>query len=206
MGRNHAFVDRFEEGIELGRSAGELERVALLGHVDDAAAEYLRHALHLVALLADRAHLDQHELALGVGALGEIDHLHHLDQAVQVLGDLLDDLVGAGGDDGHPRKRRVLGRCDGEGLDVVATGREQRDHARKRAGLVLEQHRDDVLHRSSEPSSISLMPLPACTIGQTFSVWSVCTSRNTVRSLSRSISRSAGSTSDGLSMRRPTWP
>jgi hypothetical protein len=58
------------------------------------------------------AHLDQHELALGVRAFGEVDDLDHLDQAVQVLGDLLDDLVGAGRDDRHPRQRRVLGRRD----------------------------------------------------------------------------------------------
>ena len=51
-------------------------------------------------------------------------------------------------------------------------------------------------YRSSEPSSISEMPLPACTIGQTFSVGSVRTSRKTVRSLSRIGLRAAsGSTS-----------
>src|SRR6185295_11908001 len=201
-----ALVDRLEEGVELAGGAGQLEGVAFLGDVDDAAAEDLRHPLHLVALLADRAYLDEHELALGVGALGQVDHLHHLDQAVQVLGDLLDHLVGAGGDDRHARQRGILGRCDGQGLDVVAAGGKEADHARQGAGFVFQEDCDDVLHRSSEPSSISVMPLPALTIGQTFSVWSVWTSRNTVRSLRRSASRSAGSTSLGLSIRMPTWP
>jgi diphthamide biosynthesis methyltransferase len=49
--------------------AGQLDGVALLGDVDDAAAEDVGHALHLLALLADRAHLHEHELALGVGCL-----------------------------------------------------------------------------------------------------------------------------------------
>jgi hypothetical protein len=106
--------------------AGQLDGVALLGHVDDAAAEDVGHALHLLALLAHRAHLDQHQLALGVAAFGQVDDLDDLDQPVQVLGDLLDDLVGAGGDDGHARQRRVLGRRHGQALDVVAAGREQR--------------------------------------------------------------------------------
>jgi hypothetical protein len=44
-------------------------------------------------------------------------------------------------------------------------------------------------------SNISLMPLPACTIGKTFSVGSVRKSMNTVRSLSLRASRSAASTS-----------
>ena len=61
-------------------------------------------------------------------------------------------------------------------------------------------------YRSSLPSSISVMPLPAWTIGQTFSVGSVRTSRKTVRSLRRMASRSAGSTSAGFSISMPTWP
>src|SRR6476659_2604749 len=85
-----ALVDRLEEGVELAGGAGQLEGVALLGDVDDAAAEDLRHPLHLVALLANGAHLDQHELALGVRAFREVDVLDHLDPAVPVLADLLD--------------------------------------------------------------------------------------------------------------------
>jgi hypothetical protein len=75
--------------------AGQLDRVGLFGDIDDAAAEDIRGALHLFALLAHGAHLDQHQLALDVRAFGQIDHLHHLDQAVQVLGDLLDHVVRA---------------------------------------------------------------------------------------------------------------
>ena len=65
--------------------AGQLDRVALLGDVDDAAAEDVGHALHLVALLADGAHLDQHQLALDVVALGQVDDLDHLDQRFSCL-------------------------------------------------------------------------------------------------------------------------
>ena len=40
----------------------------------------------------------------------------------------------------------VFGRRDGQAFDVVAARREQRDHARQRARLVLEQHGNDVFH------------------------------------------------------------
>ena len=145
--------------------AGEFERVALFGDVDDAAAEDVGHALHLVALLADRAHLDEHQFALGEAAFGQVDDLDHLDQPVQVLGDLLDHLVGAGGDDGHARQRSIFGGRDGQAFDVVAARREQRHDARERAGLVFQQHRNDVFHvirpaRSSKPAAVTAGPWP----------------------------------------------
>ena len=77
----------------LAPGAGQLDGVGLVGHVDDAAAEDVRHALHLLAVLAGGAHLDQHQLALDVLALGQVHDLDHVDQLVQLLGDLLDDLV-----------------------------------------------------------------------------------------------------------------
>src|SRR5262249_34977140 len=133
---------------------------------------------------------------------GEIDDLDHVDQLVQLLGDLLDHLVRARGDDRHARQRRVLGRGHGQRLDVVAARREQPRHARQRAGLVLEQHRDDVPHTRI----ISESPLPPGTIGNTFSVWSVTKSMNTSSFLRANASFRAGTTSSGFSIFIPTWP
>src|SRR5687768_9043424 len=195
-------IERLEKGVELGAGTGQLDGVVLVGDVDDAPAEDVRHALHLLAVLAHGAHLDQHQLALDVVAVGEIDHLHHVDQLVELLGDLLDHLVGPGRDDGHPRKRRVLGGRDGERLDVVAARGEEARHARERAGLVLEEDGDDVPHTRI----ISDRPLPPGTIGNTFSVWSVMKSMNTRSSLRANASFSAGSTSPGFSILIPTCP
>src|SRR5688500_7118431 len=63
-------IDRLEKSVELRSGAGQLDRVILVGHVDDAPAKNVRHALHLLAVLADRAHLDEHQLALDVLAFG----------------------------------------------------------------------------------------------------------------------------------------
>src|SRR5690606_17889529 len=113
-----AAVQGVDERLDLFLHAGQLDRVGLVGDVDDAAAEDVGHALHFLALLADRAHLYEHELALDVRALGDVDHLDHVHQAVQVLGDLLDDLVRPDRDHGQARQRGVLGGRDGQGLDV----------------------------------------------------------------------------------------
>src|SRR6478672_6075609 len=200
-------VERFQEGVELLGGAGQLDGVGLVGDVDDAPAEDVRDALEFLAVLAGGADLHEHELALDVLALREVDHLHHVDQLVQLLGDLLDDLVAAGGDDGHARHRRVLGGRDGERLDVVAARREKPRHAGKGACLVLHEDRKDVAHGySSSERIISDMPLPPGTIGKTFSVWSVMKSMKTRRSFMANASVSAPSTSAGLSMRMPTWP
>ena len=195
-----------QERVELLAGAGQLDRVALVGDVEDAAAEDVGEPLHLVAVLARRAHLDEHQLALDVVALGQVDDLHHLDQLVQLLGDLLDDVVGARGDDRHPRHRRVLGRRHGQRLDVVAARGEQARDARQRARLVLDEDGQDVSHHSSSARIISVSPLPPGIIGNTFSVWSVMKSRNTSRSFCANASLSAPSTSPGFSIFMPTWP
>src|SRR5690349_6515260 len=135
-------------------------------------------------------------------AVGQIHQLHHVHQLVQLLGDLLDHFVRAGGNDGHARERRVLGGRNGQRLDVVAARRKQSGHPRQSARLVLEQDRDDMSHTRI----ISERPFPPGTIGNTFSVWSVTKSRNTRSSLRLNASFSAGSTSPGFSIFMPTWP
>ena len=118
------------------------------------------------------------------------------------------------GDDRHARHRRVLGRRDGQRLDVVAARGEEARDARQRARLVLHEDREDVAHgrprldeppraHSSSARIISVRPLPPGTIGNTFSVWSVMKSRKTRRSFCANASRSAPSTSPGFSILMP---
>src|SRR5471030_787133 len=75
-------VERFEEGVELLGGSGELDRVGLVGDVDDAPAEDVRGALDFLAVLAPGPDLHEHELALYVLALRKVDHLHDVDQLV----------------------------------------------------------------------------------------------------------------------------
>jgi hypothetical protein len=62
------------------------------------AAEDVGQALEFLAPLPARgAHLDEHQLALDMGPSVRSTSLT-IDQLVELLGDLLDDLLGAGGD------------------------------------------------------------------------------------------------------------
>ena len=115
-------VERGDEGVELGTGTGQLDHIGRFGDVDDTATENIGHTLHLFAILARRANLDQHQFALVLRSRGEIHHLYDINQLVELLGDLLEHLVGAPGQDGHPRQRRVFGRRHGQRFDVVAAG------------------------------------------------------------------------------------
>src|SRR2546429_7902578 len=81
---NGAVVERVDEGVELASVAGELDGVGVVGDVDDAPAEDVRHALHVLALLLPGAHLDEHQLALDMLSFREVDHLDNVDQLVQL--------------------------------------------------------------------------------------------------------------------------
>jgi hypothetical protein len=148
----HHFDDVFlshcvQEGIELGLFAGDFDDVSSGGHVEDVAPEDFGQALDFFAPAIDRTRFHHHQFALDVGGLGNVDELHHVNQFVQLLGDLFDDLIVARGDQGHAGQRRVLGRGHGQRFDVVAAGGEQPGHAGERAGFVFNQDGDDMAHR-----------------------------------------------------------
>ena len=79
-------------------------------------------------------------------AFRQIHQLDHLDQLVEILGDLLDYLFVAHGGQGQSRQGRIFGRRNGETLDVVVALREQANHAGQRTWLVFHQQRNDVSH------------------------------------------------------------
>src|SRR5690554_260186 len=135
-----------DEGFDFFLHTRELDGVDLVRDVDDAATKDVGHAFHLVAFLAHRPDLDQHQLALDMRTFGKVDHLDHIDQAIQVLGDLFDDFVRAISDDGHARQGRVFGRRHRQGFDVVAAGRKKAHDARQGTGFVFQEDRNHVFH------------------------------------------------------------
>ena len=79
-----------QQGVELVAAAGDLDRDRVRRHVDDAGAEQRDGLQDVAAGRGIGAHLDQHELALHGGRRLELDDLEHVDQLVQLLGDLLE--------------------------------------------------------------------------------------------------------------------
>ena len=82
--------------------------------VDDLGPEQLDGVEHLAAGVGVGPDLDQQQLAVDRGRAVELDDLDHLDQLVELLGDLLERGVLDVDDDRHPGDLGVLGRADRE--------------------------------------------------------------------------------------------
>src|SRR5436190_1377234 len=117
--------------------AGERDRLG--ADVHDLGLEYLREADDLRPPLRRRRHLDHQELELD-RRRAELGHLQHVDQLVQLLGDLVDGVLRAVDPDRDAAAARVLRRPDREGLDVEAAAGEEAGAAREHAGPVLHEH------------------------------------------------------------------
>src|SRR3954451_21889843 len=210
-----------EQRLQLVRGAGGLEGHRVGVDVDDARAEQLGGLQHLRALGQRRADLHEQQFALDGGALLQLDDLDHLDQLVQLLGDLLERRGLGVGDDRHAGQVGVLGGPDGEGLDVEPAAAEQRRDAGQDTGLVLDQDGQGVARhrkwspqtwsapktgRTSRAAMMSSLLDPAATIGQTWASWPTTKSMTTgASSIAMAFSITA-STSSLVSHRRPTQP
>ena len=148
--RLHELADA--EGLQHAQQVGELVGVAdgldgdrVGGDVDDLGAEELDGVEHRAAGGGVGPDLDEQQLAVDRPGAVELDDLDHLDELVELLGDLLERGLVDVDHDGHPRDLGVLGRADGEAVDVVAAAREQARDAGQDAGLVLDQDGQGVL-------------------------------------------------------------
>ena len=87
----------------------------------------------------------------------ELGDLHHVDQLVELLDHLLERRRLDVDDDRDPAEALVLGGRDGQREDVEAAPGEQPGDAGEHAGLVLDEHRQDVV-LDSRPSLIGRPP------------------------------------------------
>jgi hypothetical protein len=87
---NGCFCQRINEGIQLVGGTGKLDGIDRWGDIHDLATEDIGRALEFGTGGTGGLDLDQHQLAFDMGAFGEIHHLDHFNQLVELLGDLLD--------------------------------------------------------------------------------------------------------------------
>ena len=95
--------------------------------------------------------LEQRHLAGDRGVGLHVADLDHVDELVELLGDLIDRVHGAVDGQRHPRDVRILGRADRERVDVEAAAAEQTGDPGQDAGPVLDQQREQVL-AAGEPA------------------------------------------------------
>ena len=151
---------QFDEGLHLVGRAGHLEHEGIGLGVDHLGPEDIGQAQRLGALLAGALDLDQRQLALDVRTFqGEVVHLVHRHQPIELGLDLLDHHRRSRGDDGDAREVFLhVGLRHREALDVVAAAGKQADHARQDAGLVVDQHGDGVARNGVDGAHTSTMP------------------------------------------------
>src|SRR5215211_4801879 len=215
-------VEQLKHGLDLGGAAGGLDGEGVGADVDDLGPEHLGQLDDLVADGRVGLDLDQDQLALHRLVVLQLNDLEHVDQLVELLGDLLQGPLGAVDHDGHAAAARVLGGADGQAVDVEAAPAEQPRDAGQDPGLVLDQDRDGVgAHQArtsrrvaaacssglnSGPRMISSLGRPAATIGKTPSWVSTRKSTTTDWSSVASAFSRVASTSSARSQRRPSAP
>src|SRR5215472_13033887 len=197
-------------------AAGGLDRDRVERHVDDPRAEEPRCLQHLRAAIGVGADLDEDQLALhGLRRL-ELYDLEHVNELIELLGDLLQGVLVAVHHDRHAGDFLVLGRPDREGVDVEAPAGEQARDPDEDARLVLHENGEGVRRHSSVPPSqsgamsranlMSSLPVPAATIGHTMaSLWTT-KSITTGWSLMAMACSMTASTSSLRSHRSPMHP
>ena len=99
-----------------------------------------------------RMQLDKDKLAAYRVMLLDVVDAHDLLQLVELLDDLLEDDLVALHDDRHARNARIIGRGNGQRVDVVAAAAEKAGNARQNTGVILYGDRKDkLLHWSIFP-------------------------------------------------------
>src|SRR5690606_31018298 len=194
-------LQHLEHRGQLVAATGGLDGDGLRGDVHGLGAEQLHDLDDLGARLVVRAHLHQNEFALNRLSGLELDDLQHVDELVELLGDLLQGQVLDVHHDGDTGDLRVLGDTDGERVDVEAAAGEQGGDPGEDAGSVLHMDGARVLGhgvwlfpapssslspksgRTSLAAMISSLEVPAATIGQTMASSWTMKSTTTGRSL-----------------------
>jgi len=134
------------EGVDLRFASSELHNEAIRRRIENAASESHNVTPYSVGPFRPNLQLEQNEFALEMLSECHVLDVHHVDELVELIGDLLNDSVRALGDQGEARYGRVVGRGDGQGFNVVAAGGEQACHPGERPGFVLEQDGNDMAH------------------------------------------------------------
>ena len=118
----------------------------LRADVDDPGAEDLGDLLDLRAAAVLGADLHQHQVALDVILAGDVEDLDDRDDLFELLANLVEDAVVAVDDERDAGESRILGRADGQAVDVEGPGGQHPGNMGQDAGLVHHQRGKDVSH------------------------------------------------------------
>jgi hypothetical protein len=161
-------------GLRPGSASAERAREAGLTVRDAGSASAAAQVVML--LVPDTAAPSVYELELEPRCVGQVAHLDHLDEALELGQDLVQMGLVPAQDDGHPGEAGLVCRAHRERLDVEGPRAEQAGDAVQRARPVHHERADDMARgrRSAHsrpaahgwsPSTMSERPLPGSIIG-----------------------------------------
>src|SRR5579871_1497523 len=113
------------------RASGHLHDKSLLAHVDDSSPKDLDDLHDLPPVFRLRVHLDQGQFPFDRRRFGIVDHLEHLYQFVQLLGDLFEHPMVASDHNGHAGDFRLIRHGDGKRFDIETATRKESGDARQ---------------------------------------------------------------------------
>ena len=93
----------------------------------------------------------------------KLDDLDHVDQLVELLGDLLEGLVFDIHHNRDPGQALDLAMADGEAFNVEAAAGEQAGDASQQAGFVLDEEAQNVSAHGYSSSQVGACSLAYCT-------------------------------------------
>ena len=128
-----------EELVHLAGIARDFDGERIFANINDLGAENIAQFDDFCTRGAVDGDAQQHQFALHVVALTEIDDLDNVDQFVELLDDLIERVFLFIDDDGHAAELGVMARADIQGLNVIATAAEHASHAGQHAKLVFHE-------------------------------------------------------------------
>src|SRR5436305_9038933 len=138
---NPVRAEQLLEGVDVLGPRDDLERDRVVGEVDDGRTRDTSRGEQIRARAGRRSNSDERELAFDGVLRAQLVDPEHVHELVHLLLDLLERVLAAIDAQRQPRDALVLGRPDGEALDVVAATGEQLRDPRERARLVLQPDR-----------------------------------------------------------------
>lgn len=136
----------FEELVDFAFVAGEFDGEIAVLHVDDFRAENIADLHDFGASRGIDGDAKENEFAIHILIIVEILDVDHLDQFVELFGDLFEHGVVAPNDNGHARG--VIGAgADVERIDIEASTAEHTGYACENAEFIFDENRDGVAHK-----------------------------------------------------------
>jgi len=136
--------EQLQDGLELRLIPGHLDHQAAGAYIHHFGPENLGDLDQFALAGAVGLHLDECQFAAYRAFMGQVRHLDHVDQFVQLFTHLLDHALVPIDHNGHARHTRILGRSHRQAIDVETAPGEEPGHPGQDSGVIGHHDRESV--------------------------------------------------------------